>query len=241
MTTSCSQFLRSTLLVISEGHIYTSQVIGGSSNVHPESVQRQGIQLVLRSHLRENFLLNGGGTSWNSLQDGGIQDVKAGVDAVADVGLWLLHELLDAASGVGKNNTVFGWLLHRSHHDGSLLAMSHVEVVELLEGEGAGHITVEDKERLIVIKVLLGEGNGSGSAHGLVLDGDDDVHAVLCLDLRGSLLQLFFQITDGKNNSRNTDLSQSLDLVVEDGSTRNHGRVRRRNTNCKTRQEAWAL
>ena len=84
---------------------------------------------------REGFLLDGCGTEINPLKNRRVENVDAGIDAVADKLHWLLDEAIDKGWRVGgvDHNTIFRRLLHLCHYDGSLAAMRLVELGKLLE------------------------------------------------------------------------------------------------------------
>lgn len=124
------------------------QKIFGLSDVHPETLEVEGVELVGFDDGREGFLLDGGGAELDALQHGGVEDVDARVDAVADELDGLLDEAVDAGGVVGlvHDDTVFAGFFHFGDDDGSLFAVRLVEFGELLEGVVAGDVGVEDEE-----------------------------------------------------------------------------------------------
>ena len=53
------------------------------------------VELLLCCHAGKHFCLDAGGSHLNSLQDGGLEYVEAGVDLVGDKLLRLLHKLVN--------------------------------------------------------------------------------------------------------------------------------------------------
>lgn len=126
----------------------------------------------------EGLLLDRGRAQVDAVEDRGVEDVDAGVDAIAHKLDGLLDEAVDSRRVVRfvDDDTVLGRLLYFSYHDGSLVAMGLVEGSQLGEGVIAGDIGVEDEEgSLILAEDLLGEFQGTGSAEGFGLDGEGDV------------------------------------------------------------------
>ena len=78
------------------------------------------------------------------------------------------------------DNTVLGGLLDLGHTDSALIAVRLVELNELLEGELASDIGVQDEEWLVVLgKDLLGELEGAGSSERFGLEGEVDLNTEL--------------------------------------------------------------
>lgn len=159
----------------------------GLTNVHPEALEVERVQLVVGNHGGEGLLLDGCGAKLNALQDGGVEDVHAGVDTVADELDGLLDEAVDARWVVGlvDNDTVLGRLLHLGDNDGTLIAVALVVLEELLEGIVADDVGVEDEEGGVVLgKDALSKLEGTASVEGLGLDRKLNVDVVFRLVLR---------------------------------------------------------
>lgn len=140
----------------------------------------------------KRLLFDRGGPELDALEHAGVEDVNAGVDAVADELDGLLDEALDLGVGTRlvHHDAVLGGLLDLCDDNGALVAVLLVELGELLEGIVAGDIGVEDEEgRVVLAQDLLGELQGAGGAEGLRLDGEGDCDVVLLLVLRGLLVQ----------------------------------------------------
>jgi len=136
----------------------------------------------------ERLLLDRGRAQFDALQDGGVQNVDAGVDAIADELDGLLNEAVDhrGVAGLVHDDTVLGRLLDLGHDNGALAAVLLVELGELLEGVVAGDVGVEDEEgRVVLAQDALGELERASGAEGLRLDGELDLDIVLLLVLRG--------------------------------------------------------
>lgn len=137
-------------------------------------------------HGREGLLFDGGGPQLDAVNDRGVENVDAGVDAVADELYGLLDEAVDTRGVVGlvNDDTVLGRLLHLGHHNGTLVSVGLVESGELLEGVFAGNVGVEDKERSIILpENLLGQLEWTSGTQGLVFDRDGNVDTELLLVL----------------------------------------------------------
>ena len=73
-------------------------------------------------------------------------------------------------------NAVLAGLVHLGDHNGSLPVVVLVEPDQILEGEVADDVTVEDEEGLFVpAEDLLGKGQRAGSAQGLLLMREGDL------------------------------------------------------------------
>jgi hypothetical protein len=131
----------------------------GLSNVHPEALEVHRVELAVAGHGGEDVGLDRGRLDLDAVEDGGVEDVDTGVDAVSDELLGLLDEAVDRRlAGNGEDDTVLGGLVDLGDHKSSLTAVSDVEVAELAEGVGAGDIGVEDEEGSVVLaKDLAGE------------------------------------------------------------------------------------
>lgn len=166
----------------------SAEEILGLSNIHPEALEVEGVQLVVSNHGGEGLLLNRSGAKLNAVQDGGIEDVHAGIDTVADELDGLLDEAVDARGMVGlvDNNTILGRLLHLGDHNGTLIAVALVEIQQLLEGIVADDIGVENEEGGVVLgEDALGELERTTGVEGLGLDRKLNVDVVFCLVLKG--------------------------------------------------------
>jgi len=129
-------------------------------------------ELIIRGHLGEDFLFNGGRAGLNPVEDRGIEHVDAGVDLVGDEDLGLLDELVNmpVSVGLGDNHTILGGLIHLGDEDRALLSVVPVELQHLLERERADNVTVEHKEgRVVLSQNLLGKGQRTGGAQRLGL------------------------------------------------------------------------
>ena len=76
----------------------------GLANIHPEALQVKRVELVVLDHGREGLLLNRCWAELNALQNRGVEDVHASVDAIADELNGLLDEAIDARRMVGLVN-----------------------------------------------------------------------------------------------------------------------------------------
>lgn len=86
--------------------------------------------------------------------------------------------------GLVDDDTVFGGLLDLGDNNGAFIAVGVVEVDEILEGELAGNIRVEDeKGRVVLAKDVLGELQRTGSAERFWLEREVDLDAACCLVL----------------------------------------------------------
>lgn len=143
------------------------QEVLGLADVHPEAVEVERVQLAVLDHGGERLLLDRRGPQLDALEDRRVEDVDAGVDAVADELDGLLDEAVNARGVVGlvDNDAVLGRLLDLGHDDGALVAVRLVEGGQLLEGVLAGDVRVEHKEGCVVLgEHLLGELQGAGGA-----------------------------------------------------------------------------
>lgn len=124
------------------------QEVLGLTDVHPEALEVEGVELAVLHERGESLLFDGGGPELDALEHRGVEDVDTGVDTVADELDGLLDEAVYPGGVVGlvHHDTVLGRLLHLGHHNGALLAVLLVEGSELLEGVFAGDIGVEDEE-----------------------------------------------------------------------------------------------
>jgi hypothetical protein len=147
------------------------QEVLGLANVHPEAVEVKGVQLAILDDGGECLALDRrGSVLLDAVQDRGVQDVDTGVDPVANKLDGLLDKAVDARgmAGLVDDDTVLGGLLDLGDDNGTLLAVRLVEIGQLLEGELAGDVGVEDEEGgVILAQDVLGELQGAGSAQGL--------------------------------------------------------------------------
>lgn len=165
-----------------------AEEVFGLANVHPEALEVERVQLVVGNHGGECLLLDGRGAELDALQHRGVEDVHAGVDAVADELDGFLDEAVDAGGVVGlvDNDTVLGRLLDLGDDNGALIAVGLVELEELLEGIVADDVGVEDEEgRVILAEDALSKLEGAGGVEGLRLNGELNVDVVFLLVLNG--------------------------------------------------------
>lgn len=168
----------------------------------------------------ERLLLDGRGTELDALEDGGVQDVDAGVDAVADELDGLLDEAVDQRGGARLvyNDAVLGRLLDLGHDDGALAAVLLVEGGELGEGVVAGDVGVEDEEgRLVLAQDAFGQLEGAGGAEGLCLDRELDLDVVLLLVRLERLGHDLRAVVDGEDDVGDARRREGLDLVLDHG------------------------
>lgn len=136
---------------------------------------------------REGLLLNGcRSVLLDAAENGGVEDIKTGVDAVADELDGLLDEPIDARGVVRfvDNDTVLGGFLDLGHNDSSLIAVCLVERNQLLEGKLAGDVGVEHKEgRVVLSKNLFRQLQGPSSAKGLGFEREMNLETELVLVL----------------------------------------------------------
>lgn len=145
----------------------SAEEVLGLTDVHPETLKVKGVQLAVLAYGREGLLFNGGWAKLDALENAGVEDVDAGVDAVADELDWLLDEAVDAGGVVWLVNydTVLGGFLDLGDDNGALVAVSLVEVCKGLEGVFADDVRVEDEERRVILaQDLLGKLKGAGGA-----------------------------------------------------------------------------
>lgn len=117
------------------------------------------MQAAIADNGRESFLLDRGRAQLDTGEDRGVENVHAGVDAVADELDGLLDKAVDARRVVRSvdNDTVLGRLLDLSDDDGALIAVGLVEIGQLLEGVLADDVRVEHEEgRVVLAENLFG-------------------------------------------------------------------------------------
>ena len=158
----------------------------GLTDVHPEALQVKGVQLAVVADGGEGLLFDGGGAQLDAVQHTGVQDVDAGVDAVADELDGLLDEAVDARGVVGlvDDDTVLGGLVDLGDDDGALVAVVLVELSQLFEGEVADDIRVQHEERRVILaEDLLRQLQRTSRAQRFRLHGELNANIVLFLVL----------------------------------------------------------
>lgn len=100
----------------------------------------------------ESLLFDGRRSELDALQHGRVQDVDAGVDAVADEFDGFFNETVNSTRVVRlvHHDAILRGLFDFGHHDRSLVAVRAVEVGELLEGIFANDVRVENEKGTIV-------------------------------------------------------------------------------------------
>ena len=139
------------------------------------------MQLTIPDDGRERLLLDARRPQLDALQHARVQNVDAGVDAVAHEFHGLLHEAVDArrVALLVHHDAVFGRLFHLGDDDGAFLAVGLVEGGEGGEGVVADDVRVEDEEGgRIFAEGFGGEFEGAGGAEGFVFDGEFDADVV---------------------------------------------------------------
>lgn len=164
----------------------SAEEILGLSNVHPEALKVERVELVIADHGGEGLLLDRGGAELDAIEDGGVENVQAGVDAVSDELNRLLDESIDAGrvASLVNDDSILGGLLDLGDDDGALIAVALVEREKVLEGVIADDVRVQDEEgRVVLGEDLLGKLQGTGSVERFGLDGELNVDVVLLLIL----------------------------------------------------------
>lgn len=107
------------------------------------------MQFVVADHGREGLLLDGGRAKLDALKNGGVENVHAGIDTVADELDGLLNESVDTGGVVWlvDNHTVLGGFFDLCDNNGALVSVAAVELEEVGERVVANYIGVEDEER----------------------------------------------------------------------------------------------
>lgn len=120
------------------------QEVLGLADVHPVAVQVEGVQLAVGADGGEGLLLDAGGSQLDARQHGGVEDVDARVDAVADELDGFLDEALDArrVAGAVHHDAVLRGLFDLGDDDGALLTVRLVEGGERGEGVVADDVAV---------------------------------------------------------------------------------------------------
>lgn len=175
--------------------LLANQVVLGLPDVHPVPIKGKNEQVVISSHLGEYLSFDGSGFHFDAVNHGHVQQVETGIDFVAHPLLRLLNESLNLTVLLTDDDAILRWVLHGCREDCPLLAMSLVELDELLQGVVTDHIRVEDEEetcRVVIQDVLFGKTDRSGGTHGLILDGDGNLHFVLYI--AQSRLDIFLHV-----------------------------------------------
>ena len=131
-------------------------------------------------------MLDGSGTELDALKHARIENVDAGVDAVADKLDGLFNEALDfgGRARLVHHDSVLGGLFDLCHHDGALVTVVLVEIGKLLEGVVASDVGVEDEKGGVVLAENgLGELKRPSGAEWFCLDREGDCDVVLFLVL----------------------------------------------------------
>lgn len=165
----------------------TAEEILGLTDIHPETLKVERVELIVLDHGGECLLLDRSWAKLNAVEDGGVEDVETSVDTVANELDGLLNESVNqrAVSRLVDNDTVLGGLLDLGNDNGTLVTVALVEGQEILEGEVADNVGVEDEEgRVVLGENTLSKLQGSGGVEGFSLDGEFDVDAKLFLVLQ---------------------------------------------------------
>lgn len=144
------------------------------------------MKLAVSNHGRESLLLDRSRAQLDAVENRSVQDVKTGIDTVADELDRLLDESVDARrmARLVDNNTVLGGLFDLGDTDCALITVCLVEGSQLLEGVFAGDVGVQDEEGGVVLAEDIGSQlQGTGSAKGLGLDRESDLDAEFLLVL----------------------------------------------------------
>lgn len=139
------------------------------------------MQLPVFTDGRESLLLDARGPQLDALEHAGVEDVDAGVDAVAHELDGFLDEAVDAArvGGLVHHDAVFAGFFDFGHDDGAFVAVGFVEVGELLERVVADDVGVEDEEGGgVLAEGLFGEFERAGGAERFGFDGEFNVDVV---------------------------------------------------------------
>jgi hypothetical protein len=225
-----SQLLRVALGQRGEVQTGTGEEVLGLTDIHPEALEVEGMELAVLADGGECLLLDGGGAQLDAVEDAGVHDVNTGVDTVANELDGLLDEAVNAGGVVRlvNDDTVLGGLVNLGDDDGTLLTVGAVELGELLEGVVANDIGVQDEERRIILaQDLLRQLQRTSSAQRFGLDGELNVHTILLLVLLQGGDHHIGAVVDSQDNIGDTSSSQALDLVQDHGAvTKLHQRLR---------------
>ena len=150
------------VLLCQRGKVEASsgQEILGLTNVHPEALEIERVQLTILYDGGESLLLDRGRAELDTVENAGVEDVNTGVDTVSDELDRLFNEAVDArcVSGLVHHDSVLGRLVDFGNNDSTLLSVRAVECRQLLERVFADYVRVEDEEwRVVLSKDLFGE------------------------------------------------------------------------------------
>lgn len=157
------------------------------TDIHPEAVKVEAVQLTVGTDGGEDLGLDGCGSELNALEDGGVEDVDSRIDPVSDEFHGLFHEAVDPGwvAWLVDDDSVLAGLFDLGDNYGALLAVRLVEIREGLEGVVADDIGVKHKEgRIILAENSFSELEGSGGAEGFRLERECNLDVVLLLVLR---------------------------------------------------------
>ena len=152
----------------------------------------------------------------NALDHRRVEDVDAGVNVVADVLLRLLHETVNLTVFVRHDHSILGRVRNGLHHDGSFLSVVLMELDQLLERIRARYITIEHKEKILVLQVLLGKRNRARSSHGSVFYRNDNVDSKILLNRRNRIYHLLWHVAHSENYLLHADFRERTKLVEQD-------------------------
>lgn len=144
------------------------------------------MQLSVRGHCWESFLLDGCRAKLNTVQHAWVENVDTGVDAVSNVLDWLLNEAVDSRVVVWlvDDNTILRWLVNLCDDDSSFISVRLVECREVGKWVVTDDIGVKNEEWLIVLSQnLLCKLEWSGGSERLGLNGECDGDVVCLLVL----------------------------------------------------------
>lgn len=139
-----------------------------------------------------------------------IENVDTSIDLVADEFLWLFHKAVDAGRvGMIDNDTVFGRVVDLGNDNGTFVAMAQVEITELLKWIIANNVTVEHKERTIILgKDLACKCQWTSSAERLSLNRKGDLDIVELFIFFKCAHHNLRAIVDSQYNIGNTSLQK---------------------------------
>ena len=171
-------------LFLQRGEVETgaAEEVLGLADVHPEALEVEGVQLAVLADGWEGFLFDACGAQLDAVEHAGVEDVDAGVDAVADELDGFFDEAVDTGGVVGfvHHDAVFGGFFDFGHDDGAFVAVGFVEFGQLGEGVVADDVGVEDEEGgRVFAEGFGGEFQGAGGAEGFAFDGEFDFDVVL--------------------------------------------------------------
>ena len=163
-------------------HSLAEEVVGGLADVHPVAWKLHLVKLLLAGHDGEYFPLNRGRSVLNPIDDLQVEDVKAGIDLVADERSRLFDEALNLPVFFGHHHAVARGVLDASHHDRALAAVALVVGHKLVQRVLADDIRVEDEEEtagVVFTEDAFGKSDGAGGAQGFALQRDRNFDTVL--------------------------------------------------------------